>query len=573
MKVLTIALLIAGGAFAHEGHGKAHAPEAAKKLVNPLAGTAEELRAGEARYGQSCAGCHGADGKANTPTARKLKVRPANLADYPMDTMRDGEIFWVVGHGIPPNMPALSKQPDDRAAWQVTLWVRELRRREVAAQRAKAGDFDWRLPPGFPFPNVPKDNPMTEAKVELGQRLFYDKRLSENQTQSCATCHQQAKAFTDGRARGVGSTGELHPRGPMSLVNVAYSPALTWANPNMRHLEAQALVPLFGEHPVEMGMSGKEDELLGRLRGEPRYVSWFEKAFPGDANPVTVDHVTKAIACFERTIVSGRSPYDRYRFQGESKAIPAAAKRGEALFFSERLECFHCHGGFNFTGTVDYLDKGFAEVEFHNTGLYNLRGETNYPAENTGVYEFTGEPGDVGKFKAPTLRNIALTAPYMHDGSIATLGEAIDHYKRGGRVVGDGPLAGDGSLNPNKSEFVRAFPLSAKEKFELIAFLMSLTDDELLSDPKLADPWEEGESDVLRGTVKSIDRKAGTLFVKHDPVGTMMPGMTMEFRIRNPEDLIGVKPGDEVEGHVDREGDDYFLVHLRVVPGSRTPKK
>jgi cytochrome c peroxidase len=552
------ALLMAQPILAHNGHGKAHAPEAAKKLVNPLAVTPEQLRGGETLYGRNCAGCHGEDGKANTAAARKMKVHPVNLTDYPMDSMRDGEIYWVVAHGIPPNMPALSKSNEDTPAWQIVLWVRELRRKQHAEERAKAGDYNWQLPPGFPYPNVPKDNPISAAKVELGRRLFYDKRLSENRTQSCATCHQQAKAFTDGKAHGVGSTGEVHPRGPMSLVNVAYSPALTWANPNMRRLETQALVPLFGEHPVEMGMNGKEEELLARLQAEPRYASLFAEAYPTEAHPFTLDHVTKAIACFERTIISGRSPYDRYRFLGQQNAISRAAKSGEALFFSERLECFHCHGGFNFTGTVDYLDKGFAEVEFHNTGLYNRKGDTSYPAENTGVYEFTHDPEDIGKFKAPTLRNIALTAPYMHDGSIATLEDAIDHYRRGGRSIASGPNAGDGSANPNKSEFVHAFALSSKEKFALLAFLKSLTDDEVLTDPRLADPWEDEHSEVLRGAVKSIDAKAGTLVLKH----------SAEFRARNPDDLKGLKPGDSIESQVEHDGENDYLIHLRIVPGT-----
>ena len=264
---------------------------------------------------------------------------------------------------------------------------------------------------------------MTKEKVELGRYLFYDKRLSLNQTQSCGTCHRQERAFTDGRGRGLGSTGELHPRGPMSLVNVAYSPVLTWANPLMRTLEAQALVPLFGENPVELGMTGKEGLLLERLKSDARYRKLFAAAFPSEANPFTLRAVTQAIASFERTILSGDSPYDRYRNGDDANAISESAKRGEALFFSERLECFHCHGGFNLTGTVDYLDKGLAEVEFHNTGLYNLKGKFSYPPPNLGLYEFTHQEEDVGKFKAPTLRNIAVTAPYMHDGSIRTLGK------------------------------------------------------------------------------------------------------------------------------------------------------
>ena len=130
---------------------------------------------------------------------------------------------------------------------------------------------------------------MTKEKVELGRRLFYDKRLSLNQTQSCGTCHQQARAFADARGRGLGSTGPLHPRGPMSLVNVAYAPVLTWANPNVRDLETQALVPMFGDHPIELGMTGKEDLLVNRLKADARYRKLFGAAFGGE---ITIANIT-----------------------------------------------------------------------------------------------------------------------------------------------------------------------------------------------------------------------------------------------------------------------------------------
>ena len=151
----------------------------------------------------------------------------------------------------------------------------------VQGLQSEGGAYRWQLPPGFPQPRVPADNPMSEAKVELGRYLFYDKRLSFNQKQSCASCHQQALAFTDGRARAVGSTGEIHPRSSMTLVNVAYVPALTWANPTLTHLEAQALVPMFGDHPVELGMKGREDRLLERVKKVPEYQRLFPAAFPG----------------------------------------------------------------------------------------------------------------------------------------------------------------------------------------------------------------------------------------------------------------------------------------------------
>lgn len=346
----------------------------------------------------------------------------------------------------------------------------------------------WSLPKGFPRPFVPADNPMTGAKVELGRYLFYDTRLSVNGKSSCATCHRQDLAFTDGKPVGVGTTGELHSRSAMSLVNIAYSGALTWSNPRMTRLEAQALVPMFGEHPVELGLH-EGDGLLSRLSSDAHYKLLFGKAFPDAADRFTVANVTRAIASFERSIVSGRSPYDRYHYDHDDSAVSDAAKRGEILFFNQHLGCFRCHGGFNFTDSTVTADSADREVPFHNTGLYNLAGRFSYPSPNLGIYEFTTLPADVGKFKAPTLRNIALTAPYMHDGSIATLEGVVDHYAAGGRTIASGPNAGTGSANPNKDERVRGFPITPAERADLIEFLKSLTDDSLLHDARFSDPF------------------------------------------------------------------------------------
>ncbi|MBL0940051.1 MAG: di-heme enzyme [Gemmatimonadaceae bacterium] len=351
-----------------------------------------------------------------------------------------------------------------------------------------AARYRWNLPQGFPEPVVPADNPMTDAKVELGRHLFYDTRLSGNGTFSCASCHVQSRAFADALPRGVGSTGEVHPRGSMSLANVAYSPALTWANPLMTTLEKQALVPMFGEDPVELGLSGDEVGMLQRVRKEPRYATLFAAAYPGASDAVSLDHIVKAIASFQRTLISGRSPYDTYK-NGRSTAITASARRGEELFFSEKTECFHCHGGFNFTGTVNYVGKGFVEVEFHNTALYNIDGQGGYPAPNTGVHSVTHSDEDMGRFKAPSLRNIAVTAPYMHDGSVATLEDVLEHYDAGGRTVKTGPNAGIGADSPLKSEFIKPMGLTAQEKRDLVAFLRSLTDSTFLRDPRFTNPW------------------------------------------------------------------------------------
>ena len=347
--------------------------------------------------------------------------------------------------------------------------------------------WQWTLPAGFPTPKVPADNPMSAAKVDLGRHLFYDTRMSGNGRFSCATCHVQRKAFTDGRAQSIGSTGQQHPRSSMSLANVAYAPVLTWANPGMHSLEQQAIVPMFGEEPVEMGLSGQERALFARIAAVPTYQTMFAAAFPGN-DSVSLDHIVKALGAFERTLISGRSPYDAFK-AGKATAISAAAKRGETLFFSEKTECFHCHGGFNFTGTTDYEGKGFAEIEFHNTGLYNTDGKGAYPEPNTGVHSITGKPEDMGRFKAPSLRNVAVTAPYMHDGSIATLEEVLAHYNAGGRTIRRGPHQGVGSDNPLKSEFMKQMELAPAELYDMVAFLRSLTDSSFLTDTRFSNPW------------------------------------------------------------------------------------
>jgi cytochrome c peroxidase len=337
------------------------------------------------------------------------------------------------------------------------------------------GDFEWNLPKGFPRPAVPADNPMSVAKVELGHYLFYDKRMSVNGKTSCSTCHRQELAFTDGRARAQGTTGQAHPRSSMSLVNVAYAPLLTWANPTLDSLEEQALTPMLGEEPVELGLKGHEPEFLNVLRRDPIYHRLLPQAFPEKGDAFTLQNVTKAIAAFERTIISMRSPYDRYRWGGDPSAISDSAKRGELLFSSsEHGGCFQCHGGWNFSAVrfEGSKDRAVEGGGFFNTGV------TQYLPPNRGLFEHTQRAEDVGKFRPPTLRNIALTAPYMHDGSLATLEEVIDHYAAGGKMD-----------HPNKSRILRPFNLTGSDQRDLVEFLKSLTDEELLHDLRWSDPW------------------------------------------------------------------------------------
>jgi cytochrome c peroxidase len=273
----------------------------------------------------------------------------------------------------------------------------------------------------------------------------------------------------------------------MSLANVGYASTLTWVNPVVPNLERQALVPMFGETPVELGLVGLEEELLERLRAVDVYQRLFPDAFPEADDPFSLDSITIALASFERSLVSGDSAYDRYQ-GGDPAALSAPARRGMEIFFSEVAECFHCHGGFAFSDAVTFEGKAFDERPFHNTALYNLAGGA-YPEESPGLVTFTGDPADRGRFRAPTLRNIAVTAPYMHDGSISTLEEVLDHYAAGGRTIESGPNAGVGSDNPYKSEFLSGFEMTIEDRAALVAFLESLTDEAFLTDPRHANPW------------------------------------------------------------------------------------
>ena len=353
---------------------------------------------------------------------------------------------------------------------------------EPAAPAAPA--YQWRLPPGFPPPRVPLDNPMSEAKVALGCRLFFEPRLSRTVTYSCATCHEPRWAFTDGRAGALGATGERVRRGAMSLANVAYSPAYTWASSTLRTLEAQMAVPLFGTHPVEMGLAAEPTQVLEQLTAEPGYRTAFEQSFPGELQPVSMPNIIKAIATFERTLISGRSPFDRYIYDDERDALKPAAIRGMALFYSERVGCAQCHFGFNFSGAVVHQRKAEAAPLFANTGLYNVDGQGSYPASDQGLIEDTTRPADMGKFRVPTLRNIALTAPYMHDGSLGTLEEVLRHYLAGGQQAPHGPA----TANPLKDKAMHPIALEAGEQEDLLSFLRSLTDQDFVDVEKRGYP-------------------------------------------------------------------------------------
>lgn len=356
-----------------------------------------------------------------------------------------------------------------------------------SAAQAQNDTYNWNLPANFPVPFVPIDNPITPEKVELGRYLFYDVRLSGNGSQSCSSCHQQNLAFSDGKTVGIGATGQMHSRNPMALVNVAYNATQTWANPLLTSLEGQALLPMFGESPVELGITGQENAVLARFQNDDMYQRLFKAAFPNEPEP-TWRNIAQALATFQRTLISSNSRFDQF-VRGTPNALTEQEKHGAALFFGEDLECHHCHTGFNFSQSTVYSGSTFIERPFFNTGLYNLDGKGVYPSDNRGLYELTLDPQDMGKFRPPTLRNIALTAPYMHDGSMKSLDEVVRFYERGGRETVSGPNAGDGRLNPFKSGLVSGFRITDDEREALIAFLRALTDEQFITDRRFSDPF------------------------------------------------------------------------------------
>jgi len=307
-----------------------------------------------------------------------------------------------------------------------------------ACAGATAAGYEWVLPRGFPEPAVPADNPMNAAKVALGAQLFADPRLSITGQYSCRSCHAPERAFTDGLARSRGATGAELPLNAPTLLNAAYQASLGWSDTGVHTLEQQMRGPLFNRHPPELGLDGHESELESALARDETYTRAFGEAFPGVTPALSMDNVIRAIAAYERTLLSADSPFDRYVFSGEHDALDAAEKRGMELFFSARSGCSACHGGINFAGP--WVDRGqpAAQAIFADTG--------------------TGQT-----VRVPTLRNLAATAPYMHDGRFASLGAVLDHYER---------LA----VDPAADARLRRAALTTAERSDLLRFLESLND-------------------------------------------------------------------------------------------------
>ena len=306
-------------------------------------------------------------------------------------------------------------------------------------------------PVGFPTLVAPDDNLPTRERIELGRRLFYDGRLSRTGDVTCGSCHLQTNAFADPNRLSAGVDGRLGTRNAPALVNLAWGRAFFWHG-GATSLEVQAIGPI--KNPVEMDM--KLLEVAERLNADAALAKQFERAYDQQA---TESSITRALASFVRSLVSADSPYDRY-LAGDTSALSKAAIRGKALFEGERGECTHCHIGFDLSNH-GFRNNGIAEDD---------------PDE--GRREVTLKDSDLGKFKVPTLRNVAVSAPYMHDGSLATLDDVLDAYVAGGRG------------HPNTDPNIHPLELDTADKADLRAFLEALTDERFLTNPDYADPAE-----------------------------------------------------------------------------------
>lgn len=344
------------------------------------------------------------------------------------------------------------------------------------------------VPLGLPPPPVPADNPQTPEKVALGDRLFHDTRFSSTGDVSCATCHDPAKAFTDSPLKvSEGIHKAKGTRNAPTVLNAAYYDLQFWdgREPSLEKQSAQPFI-----NPIEMGLTDHEP-ILALVRTDAEYGRLFEVAFGVSGAGVTMDHVEKAIAAFERTVIAGNSPFDRWRYGGDETAMDEPARRGFTVFM-EQGRCVSCH-------TVSQTHALFTDSRFHNIniGFPRIQGDvremaagfseakrrgthvdvavlSNSNTSDLGRFAVTDRWEEMGSFKTPTLRNIELTAPYMHDGSLATLEEVVDHYNNGGKLKpGDPEPAGF------LSGGIRPLNLDEQQKRDLVAFMKALTSPEV----------------------------------------------------------------------------------------------
>jgi cytochrome c peroxidase len=335
-------------------------------------------------------------------------------------------------------------------------------------------------------------NPFSAAKAALGRYFFYDRRMSVNQAKSCSSCHDPAFSFTDGYRRSIGAMGDNVQHNAPALINIVFKKYLTAADSTLHFPEQQISNPMFHNKPVELGWQGNEEVIMLRLKKDSLYQRQMPLLFSGK-EPFSLQNVQACISSFIKTIVSFNAPYDRYTYHKDSMALSASQVNGMKLFFSDRLHCSSCHGGINFS-TPALVDKDGTDQYYQNTGLYNIDGTGAYPANDRGLMECTKQSRDMGKYRVASLRNLAFTAPYLHDGTAADLGAVIDLYKNGGRNIATGMNQGDGRKNPYKNPLLQGFVLAEQEKKDLIGFLLSLSDSSVCNNPSYSNPFTRDET-------------------------------------------------------------------------------
>ena len=337
---------------------------------------------------------------------------------------------------------------------------------------------DFSAPFYFGLFELPANNPLTKEGVALGRMLFYDTRLSLDSTVSCANCHQQQKAFSDGRKQALGINGRHTDRNAMSLVNMLWSSPRKFWDGRAASLEEQALQPI--QDPLEMGLS--IEKAVMRLSESAEYRNRFRAAF--NVSKITGEHIAMALAQFQRTLISQDSKYDKF-LRGELQ-LTEMESRGMQSFFTHPdpsinlrgSNCGDCHRNF----LTDGFNTGFDG--FANNGL-----EEGQNLED-GLYAVTGKLADKGKFKVPSLRNIALTAPYMHDGRFSTLEEVLDHYNDHIKESATlDVLIRDASNQPREPGDPIALKLTEQDKKDIIAFMLTLTDSTFITNEKFSNPF------------------------------------------------------------------------------------
>ncbi len=324
--------------------------------------------------------------------------------------------------------------------------------------------------------------------TNLGRYLFFDRRLSINNTRSCGTCHNPQFAFTDGYKRSLGAFADVHQRNTQPLFNLSYLKYFTAGDSTLHNPLQQMNNPLFNIHPVEMGVKGNEEIILKRIKEDSDY----QKLFSETGIEINWTNIKLAINDFMFSLQSNNSNYDKY-VKGDTNVLNKSEKTGMQLFFSAELKCASCHGGFNFS-TPSITNEVGDTLFYFNTGLYNIDGKGGYPAYDEGLYQLTKSKTDMGKFRVPTLRNLAHTAPYLHDGSAASLMEIINIYANGGRKINEGIYKGDGNLSPHKHHFVKGFSITEIDKMHLNNFLLSLSDSSFIQNKNYQNPFTEDET-------------------------------------------------------------------------------